>query len=111
MSRKSVYSAEFKASVVLELLQGNKELGELAAEHNLNPNMIRNWRREFLDNASRVFDETNIEKEARRKEEHLEQERDQMLKSIGQLTLERDFLQDCFRKSGIPVPQHGKSSK
>ena len=54
MLRKSVYSAEFKASVVLELLQGNKELGELAAEHNLNPNMIRNWRREFLDNASRV---------------------------------------------------------
>ena len=26
-----------------------------------------------------------------------------MLKTIGQLTLERDFLQDCFRQCGLPV--------
>ncbi len=28
-----------------------------------------------------------------------------MLKIIGQLTLERDFLQECFRESGQRVPQ------
>jgi len=28
-----------------------------------------------------------------------------MLKTIGQLTLERDFLQDCFRLSGEPIPE------
>lgn len=30
-----------------------------------------------------------------------------MLKTIGQLTLERDFLQGCFRRSGLPVPELG----
>ena len=30
-----------------------------------------------------------------------------MLKTIGQLTLERDFLQDCFRQQGHPVPRAG----
>jgi len=111
MSRKSTYSAEFKARIVLEVLQGNSELGEIAAENNLNPNLIRNWRREFLANAGRVFDETNREKEARRKEEGLEQERNEMLKTIGQLTLERDFLQGCFRRAGRPVPEMDKSRK
>lgn len=111
MSRKSTYSAEFKSKIVLEVLQGNKEINAIAAENNLNPNMIRNWRKEFLENASRVFDQTGLEKEAKQKEDSLEQERDKMLKTIGQLTLERDFLQDCFRKSGIPVPKTGRSEK
>ena len=66
--------------------------------------MIRTWRKEFLANASRVFSESRIEKESRRKEEALEKQRMQMLKTIGQLTLERDFLQDCFRKIGEDIP-------
>ena len=28
-----------------------------------------------------------------------------MLKTIGQLTLERDFLQDCFRRTGRAIPE------
>ena len=47
------------------------------------------------------------EKQAKRKEESLKKETGQMLKTIGQLTLERDFLQDCFRQCGLPVPELG----
>jgi transposase-like protein len=64
---KTTYTPEFKSKLVLELLQGEKQLGELAAEHNLNPNMLRNWRKEFIENASRVFDESIREKEMKRK--------------------------------------------
>lgn len=39
-----------------------------------------------------------------RKEEDLKKKNDQMLKTIGQLTLERDFLQGCFRQAGAPLP-------
>jgi putative transposase len=31
-----------------------------------------------------------------------------MLKTIGQLTLERNFLQDCFRQVGMPIPELGE---
>lgn len=111
MSRKTTYGADFKTKIVLEVLQGNKEINEIAAENNLNPNMVRNWRREFLENASRVFNQSGLEKEAKKKEDALEQERDKMLKTIGQLTLERDFLQDCFRKAGTPIPKINQSTK
>ena len=50
-------------------------------------------------------------KEERRKEERLEKEQQRMLKTIGQLMLERDFLQDCFRRSGIPIPELGDKKR
>ena len=100
------YTAQYKAKIVLEVLQGEKELGEIAAENNLNPNMIRNWKKEFLENASAAFeDPRKVEKEAKKKEAVQRRETARMLKTIGQLTLERDFLQDCFRLTGEPVPE------
>ena len=100
------YTAQYKTRIVLEVLQGEKELGEIAAENNLNPNMVRNWKREFLENASSAFeDPRTAEKEAKKKAEAQRKEVDQMLKTIGQLTLERDFLQDCFRRTGRAIPE------
>ena len=100
------YTAQYKAKIVLEVLQGEKELGEIASENNLNPNMVRNWKREFLENASTVFeDPRKAEKEAKKKAEAQRKETARMLKTIGQLTLERDFLQDCFRRTGRSIPE------
>ena len=105
---RTVYSPQMKAKVVLEVLQGEKELGAIAQENGINPNMLRSWKREFLENASAAFeDPKKAEKQAKRKEERLKKETDQMLKTIGQLTLERDFLQGCFRQCGLPVPELG----
>ena len=51
-----------------------------------------------------VTDEMKVILEAR-EEEQQEKEKQQMLRTIGQLTLERDFIQDAFRRCGLPVPQ------
>ena len=100
------YTAQYKTRIVLEVLQGEKEIGEIAAENNLNPNMVRNWKREFLENASAAFESSDkAEKEAKKKAEAQHKEVSQMLKTIGQLTLERDFLQDCFRRTGRAIPE------
>ncbi len=66
--------------------------------------MLRNWKKEFVANAERVFAGSRQAKEAQRKEEELKKEKEQMLKTIGQLTLERDFLQECFCKARNPLP-------
>ena len=100
------YSAQYKAKIVLEVLQGEKELGEIAAENQLDPNMVRNWKREFLDKASTVFEDPGKEaRQAKKREEAQRKETARMLKTIGQLTLERDFLQDCFRRTGRAIPE------
>jgi putative transposase len=43
MSRKRVvYSAEFKAKRVIEMLEGEKTLNEIASEHELLPKNLQN---------------------------------------------------------------------
>ena len=50
------FTARFKADLVLEVLKGEKELNEIAAENNIQPNLLRNWKKEFEENAAAVFD-------------------------------------------------------
>ena len=105
MTRRN-YSPAFKTQIVLEVLREESELNAIAASHDLNPNLVRSWKKEFLEKASSVFeDPARDAKAAKRKEAALEKKNTQMLKTIGQLTIERDFLQECFRTSGIPLPE------
>lgn len=68
---RNTYTPEFKVKIVLEVLQGERELGEIAAENNLNPNMVRNWKKEFLENASSVFaDRSKESKKQRERRQH-----------------------------------------
>lgn len=89
---KRKFTAEFKASLVLEVLQGERELGAIAAEHQINPNQLRAWKASFLEKAPQVFEDNKAVRVAERREKALAEEKAAMLKTIGQLTLERDFL-------------------
>ena len=105
MTRKT-YTAEYKTKLVLEAHREESRLEERAAANEINPNMLRNWKQEFLKNASSVFFKKES-KAAKRAEQ--KKEKTKMLKKIGQLTLERDFLQDCFRACDLPVPEYDRS--
>lgn len=105
MSKKT-YTPAFKAKVVLKVLQEESELSAIASKYDLNPNMVRTWKKEFLEKAPTLFENPDkADREARRKEAALEKKNNQMLRTIGQLTIERDFLQDCFRTVGLPIPE------
>ena len=100
------YTAQYKTKIVLEVLQGEKELGDTAAPNALNPNMVRNWKREFLEKASTVLEDTRQDaREAKKQDAAQRTATARILKTIGQLTLERDFLQDCFRRTGTAIPE------
>ena len=86
------FTAEFKTKIVLELLREEKQIGELAAENDLSPNQLRNWRKEFLENATKVFAESKQEKDLRAKERAIDEERNELMAKVGQLTIENDWL-------------------
>lgn len=104
MPRKK-YTSEFKTKIVLSILQGDKEFNVICSENGLNPNMVRKWKQEFLQNAHLAFGADSERKAVQRKEDDLKKKNDQMLRTIDQLTLERDFLQDCFRQAGEAIPR------
>uniref|UniRef100_UPI0040262291 transposase n=1 Tax=Eshraghiella crossota TaxID=45851 RepID=UPI0040262291 len=85
------FSAQFKSDLVIELLKGEKDLNTLAVENNIQPNLLRNWKKEFLDNASAVFDD---KREDNLKEKLAEERREkaEYAKKVGQLTMQVDWL-------------------
>jgi transposase-like protein len=98
MGKKRKFTSEFKVKVVLELLREERTMGEIASDHNINPNQLANWRREFLEKASSLFDEPKAVRERLKAEREAANEKDRLLKTIGQLTMERDFLQAAQAK-------------
>ena len=91
------FSAKFKSDLVIELLKGEKDLNALAVENNIQPNLLRNWKKEFLDNASAVFDD---KREDNLKEKLAEErkEKAEYAKKVGQLTMQVDWLKKNLKK-------------
>ena len=85
------FSAEFKTNLVLQLLKGEKELNVLAVENDIQPNLLRNWKKEFLNNASAVFDDKRQENLKDKLAEE-RKEKAEYAKKVGQLTMQVDWL-------------------
>ena len=49
------FSAKFKSELVIELLKGEKDSNTIATENNIQPNLLRNWKKEFLDKVSKTY--------------------------------------------------------
>ena len=94
MSRKrKSYTADFKAKCVLELLEGEKTLNEIASKYDILPKSLQQWKKQFLDNASLAFDKSAVVKEYKEEIDQLKKQSDQLAKKVGTLTIERDWLE------------------
>jgi transposase len=90
--KRRKFTSKFKTKVVLEALKERVALSELAQKYELSPTQISKWKREFLDNASEIFESPQTDKRS-----DAEKEKDRLLKTIGSLKIENDFLKDALR--------------
>jgi len=81
------FSAEFKARVAREALKEHKTIAELAAEHDVHPNQISQWKKQLLDGLPALF--SKRPEHDREREERL---KDRLYRQIGQLQVELDWL-------------------
>ena len=79
------YSPAFKAKVALEAVREQSTAAEIARRHKIHVNQVYKWKQELLSNLSQVFDRDSGPSESTEREQEL-------LKKIGELTVERDFL-------------------
>ena len=54
------YPPKLKFQVVLELLQGEKTVGQIAKAYGVHPNSIHKWKKEFLEKGPEVFDQEGV---------------------------------------------------
>lgn len=56
-------------AVAIDVVRGEKNLSQVAAEHGAGPSLAAEWRDELLDGADDVFGKTQQERERKRSEE------------------------------------------
>ena len=91
MTRRK-FTPRFKTKVVLEALKERSSLSDIAQKYEVHPNQISKWKKDFLSGAESVF--SNGE---RSKKTEAEEEKDKLLRTIGQLKVENDFLKNALR--------------
>lgn len=80
------FTSKFKAKVAMEAINDRYTVSELADRHGVHPNQISQWKRHFLENADLAF------KKGTKEKDDSEYEKDELLKMIGQLKVENEFL-------------------
>lgn len=67
------YSSSLKARIVLEILESERSIPEVAREYDMHPNTVRNWVSRFKSEAEKVFDRGGENKELKKQIRELEQ--------------------------------------
>ncbi len=87
MTTRRRFTSDFKATVALEALRGDKTIQEIASQRKVHPNQVSAWKRQAMDGLGAVFSR-GAERAGREHEAELHD----LHAKIGELTVERDFL-------------------
>lgn len=87
--RRKKFTSKFKTKVVLEALKEQQTVKELSQKYELAPQQINLWKREFLSSAEQVFSSGKKHKD---KKTEAQEKEERLLKTIGELKVENDFL-------------------
>jgi len=91
---RTKHSPAFKAKVALEAVREQESVTELARRHKVHANVIYKWKRQLLENLSRIF-----ETEQNGGSDASAERQSELLQKIGELTVERDFLARGLERS------------
>lgn len=92
-TKRKRYAADFKAKVAREALKEESTIADIAIRFKIHPNQVSEWKKLAIEGLEKVFtgktERSDAAHEAQVKELHAK---------IGQLTVERDFLEKAFRR-------------
>ena len=88
---KKTYDSRFKSKVALEAIRGEKTVARIASQFSVHPSLIAKWKRKALESLPECFS-TKAEK----KRQAPRWTEDSLMRQIGELKVENDFLRKKF---------------
>ena len=92
MGKYKEYTPEFKMKVALEAAVAIGGISDIAGKYQIHHKQVQVWKKRLLDNADLIF-----ERRAKEEEQVIKREED-LLKKIGQLSMEVDWLKKKLEK-------------
>jgi len=92
MSQRREFSPHFKVQVVLEALKGERTQASICREYNISPELLRQWKKQFLERAYLIFSPQTNSKEHQRIAE--------LERLVGKLTYELSASKKVFNLLG-----------
>jgi transposase len=91
MENRRKHSPSFKARVALESIKGEETVAQLASRFDVHPSQVHKWKKELTDGAADIFGNAHNQKKPDNKQLVA-----QLYQKIGQLKVERDFLENTL---------------
>jgi len=88
------HSPSFKARVALEVLKGEETTSEMASRFEVHPSQICTWKKALAEGAAGIFGDDDNDKNKDDAKPIA-----QLYQQIGQLKVERDFLESSLGRS------------
>jgi len=95
MSRYKKWSSAMKFEIALQALKNDTPLNDICKKYEVAPGQVHAWKKQLLEQGAQVF--TSTDKTSKLLAEHEETKR-VLYETVGQLTVERDYLKKCWSK-------------
>ena len=95
-----MFSARFKAQVVLEVLTGVKSSVQVCREHQIKDSVFARWKQEFLQRAPELFERRSVQGRADESVAELE-------RMVGRLAMELEMV----KKASLLLPSVRNGSR
>ncbi|MFH1906438.1 MAG: IS3 family transposase [Chloroflexota bacterium] len=90
MPKKTHFTANQKAQIVLEMLREDKSVAQIASESGIHPNQLHRWKKQALENFPQLFEDDRKGEKAREAEH--ERQLNQLYAEIGRLSAQLSWL-------------------
>ena len=102
MTKTRTYKPQLKAQVVLQVLTGAKSAAQLCRDLQINENLVRRWKQQFLTHAALIFERESASSEKETRIADLE-------RMVGRLTLELEVAKKVSPFATSAVSKNGRS--